>query len=72
MKRPAQIGGGTLLVAVFFVWIFIRDHSSLAAYFPTDESLRFVGNLIAWGSLLGGVSLIASAWMKKREVQRDE
>ena len=72
MKRFALIVGGALLIAIFFVWIYVRDHSSLAAYVPTDDSLRLVVNLVAWSSLLGGVSLFASAWVKHREVQRNE
>ena len=72
MKRLAQVVGGALLIALFLGWIYIRDHTALAAHLPADEPLRFVAHLIAWGSLLGGVSLIASAWSRKTTVQREE
>ncbi|MGO4785139.1 hypothetical protein [Cryobacterium sp. W22_MBD10_FK3] len=72
MKRFAQVVSGALLVALFLVWIYIRDRTALAEFLPDDEPLRFVAHLIAWGSLLGGVSLIASAWSKKSEPQRRE
>lgn len=72
MKRTALIVGGALLVAMFFLWIVVRDHSSLSVHFPADGSLRFIVNLAAWGSLLGGVSLIASVWWPRHQVQRDE
>jgi len=72
MKRLTRIVVGASLAALFFVWIYVRDHSALATHFPTDEPVRFVVNLIAWGSLLGGAAVIGSAWVKSRDVQRDE
>jgi len=72
MKRLARVVGGALLIALFLGWIYLRDGSALAEYLPADEPLRFVAHLIAWGSLLGGVSLIAAAWPGKAAVQREE
>jgi hypothetical protein len=72
MKRLAQVVGGGVLVALFLMWIYLRDRSAMAEYLPTDEPLRFVAHLLAWGSLIGGVSLIASAWSKESEVLREE
>lgn len=72
VKRIASVLCGASLVAMFFGWTIVRDHSSLSVHFPIDESLRFVVNLIAWGVLLGGVSLIASACLTRRQVQADE
>ncbi|MFC5932182.1 hypothetical protein D6T64_03160 [Cryobacterium melibiosiphilum] len=72
MKRLTRVVGGALLIALFLGWIYIRDHTALAAHLPADEPLRFVAHLIAWGSLLVGDSLIASAWATKTEVQRED
>jgi len=72
MTRWARIGAGALLIALFLAWLYLREYSSLAEYLPKDAPIRFIAHLIAWGSLLGGVSLIGSAWVPQREVKHDE
>jgi N-acetylglutamate synthase-like GNAT family acetyltransferase len=72
MKRLAQVVGGGLLVALFLVWIYFRDSSAMAEYLPADEPLRLVAHLLAWGSLLAGVSLIASGRRKTKSRARND
>jgi RsiW-degrading membrane proteinase PrsW (M82 family) len=69
-KRSALAVVGAVLIVIFFVWMFVRDHSSLA-HFPEGEPVRLVINLIAWGGLILGVSAIATSQPWRRD-RRDD
>lgn len=63
MKRLIHLIPGSMLVAVFFAWLVLRHSDELQAWASSSTLTGWAIAGAAWLALVGGVALIARAWM---------
>jgi hypothetical protein len=63
MKRLLHLAAGTALVAVFFAWLVSRHSDVLQAWTSSSTLTGWALHGAAWLALLGGVALLARAWV---------
>lgn len=64
--RIAQGLGGALLLVLFCIWLVVRTWEPMASYISMGERVGWLAWFAAWGCLVGGVSLVASALIGRR------
>lgn len=71
MKRIGLIAAGVTLIALFFVWLYVRHVSPAADYLATNGTIAFIAWGVAWLCMLGGAAVLARVVFKPTATRND-
>ena len=71
MKRFGLIAAGVTLIAVFFVWIYVRHVSPAADYLAANGTVALIAWGVAWICMLSGAAVLARVVFKRTVPHED-